>query len=93
MLACEGDVYFVLGAARSVYEQRAETGYENDDEFIVVFRMDGLSRIDMVGARTHVRLGEASLSGWASSRLEASLIQLGHIVDRCILTSNNGPRR
>ena len=68
MLACEDDVDFVLGERRRVYEQQAETGYENDDELIFVFRIDGLIHIGMANTQTHVRLGEADHSGWASSR-------------------------
>ena len=46
-----------------------------------------------------MRLGEASAAGnatplgWASSRFEASAIQLGHVADCGILTNNNGPCR
>ena len=51
----EGDVYFVFVAARSLIEQRAETRFKNDDEFIVVFSMDGLTRRYVVLYRRYVQ--------------------------------------
>ena len=76
---------FLLGY--SVFEERAELESVRRD----IQRFSTERHTQLYGKTDTQR--EASPLGWASSKLEASAIQLGHVADRCILTNNNRPRR